>query len=167
MFRLGQVPQEHTEDRVLIVNLKFRPQRVPLNFRPALHNLSMNLLDHLPHNDRRLPMLQAAANRILEEDTTQQTTSYTYVGINSPVYHALVLFTVRPNAKYAQQIDDIVQDIMPSDFDPEFTVGLPIRGKYKEIACVTLDFIYLHALYLHCADLRSLLLVWFDSLRQV
>jgi hypothetical protein len=102
-------------------------------------------------------MLQAAANRILEEDNTQQT-SYAYVGINSPVYHALVLFTVRPNAKYAQQIDDIVEDIMPSDFDPDFTVGLPIRGKNNEIVCVTLEYIYMRALYLKCADLRSLLL---------
>lgn len=149
MFRLGQVPQEHTDDRVLIVNLKFRPQRMPPNLRPALHNLSLHLLDHLPNNDRRLPMLQAAANRILEEDTTQQTSSYAYVGINSPVYHALVLFTVRPNAKYAQAIDDIVEDIMPNDFDPDFTVGLPIRGKNKMIACVTVDYIYIHALYLH------------------
>jgi hypothetical protein len=167
MFRLGQVPQEHIDDRVLLVNLKFRPQRVPVNLRPALHNLSMHLLDHLPNDDRRLPMLQAAANRILEEDTTQQTSSYAYVGINSPVYHALVLFTVRPNAKYAQQIDDIVEDIMPSDFDPDFTVGLPIRGKNNEIMCVTLDYICVPDLYPHCADLRSLLFVWFDSLRQV
>jgi hypothetical protein len=136
MFRVGQVPREHTDDRVLVVNLKFRPQRMPLNLRPALHDLSMHLLDHLPKNDRLLPMLQAAANRILEEDATQETSSYTYVGINSPVYHALVLFTVRPNAKYAQQIDDIVEDIMPSDFDPDFTVGLPIRGKNNEIVCV-------------------------------
>jgi hypothetical protein len=127
MFRLGQVPQEHKDDRVLIVNLKFRPQRAPLNLRPALHNLSMSLLDHLPENDRRLPMLQAAANRILEED--EESSSYAYVGVNSPLYHALVLYTVRPNPKYAQQIDDIVEDIMPSDFDPDFTVGLPIRGK--------------------------------------
>jgi hypothetical protein len=150
MFRVGQVPPEHTDDRVLIVNLKFRPQRVPLNLRPALHNLSMRLLDHLPNNDRRLPMLQAAANRVLEEDTTQQTTSYAYVGINSPVYHALVLFTVRPNAKYAQQIDGIVEDIMPSDFDPDFTVGLPIRGKSEEIVCVTFDFIYYIMLTCDC-----------------
>jgi hypothetical protein len=148
MFRLGQVPQEHMDDRVLLVNLKFRPQRVPLNLRPALHNLSMHLLDHLPDNDRRLPMLQAAANRILEEDTTQQTSSYAYVGVNSPLYHALVLFTVRPNAKYAQEIDDIVEDIMPSDFDPDFTVGLPIRGKNNEIVCFTLDCIDVRALYI-------------------
>jgi hypothetical protein len=78
-------------------------------------------------------MLQAAANRTLEEDATQETSSYTYVGINSAVYHAFVLFTVRPNTKYAQQIDDIVEDITPSDLDPDFTLGLPnTQGKTRD-----------------------------------
>jgi hypothetical protein len=128
MFRHGKVPEEHENDRVLIVHLKFRPQRVPLNLRPALHNLSTSLLNHLAGTDQRLPMLQAAASRILQEDQPT-TTNYAYIGIGSPVYHALVLYTLRPNPMYARQIDGILQEIVPSDHDPNHAVGMPIRGK--------------------------------------
>ena len=129
LFRYGTIPEEHQEDRVLILNLSFRPQRVPENLRQKLFNNSLALLSQLwSENDPHWPVLQRAAEGILHDDYRNDHGSYQYYGANSPLFHSLLLYAMRPNPRSVEQMEGIVQQVLPLDFDPDFALGLPIRG---------------------------------------
>jgi hypothetical protein len=129
VFKFGQEPEQHAEDRVLILHLSFRPQRQPENLRTVLHNRTTALIQRLVAADNQLPsaLLYKAAGTILEEDEPP-TTAFNYYGAGSQIFHSLLLYAMRPNARAAGQLDAILHEVLPSDFVADDSLGLPIRG---------------------------------------
>ena len=92
-----------------------------------LQNYSNLLLNQLPQDDRRLPTLRKAVQAIGEEDPPREGLNYAMA--NLKVHHALGMYAMRPSIPSAKKLERILQDALPDDFDPERTVGLPVRGK--------------------------------------
>ena len=69
-----------------------------------------------------------------------------------PVLTALVVFSLRPIAIYAQQMEDILKDIVPPNFQPEQSFGLPVRGM---CVCVCVSVCVVHRVTKQCRKVRS------------
>lgn len=127
--RFGQMPEKHADDRVLILHLSFRPQRQPENLRTVLYNRTTALIDRLVVADNLLPsaLLYKAADAILVGDEPP-VTNFNYYGAGSQIFHSLLLYAMRPNARAAAQMDAILQEVLPTNFVADEALGLPIRG---------------------------------------
>jgi len=136
IFRTGTLPEEHDDKRVVVLRLVFRPQRQPPTLRPVLHALALSVVDQLAPQYKGVDgsesslrrTLIAAANRILQEDKAPLETK-NYYGANSPVFHGVLLYAMRPNPQSRSDVDKIIKDVLPSNFDSEQSIGLPIRGE--------------------------------------
>jgi hypothetical protein len=130
LFRYGTLPEEREGDRVLLLHLNSRPHRVPENLQSILYNQTLALIhEHDTTLTTDVSILVQAAQAILEDDLPP-TDSYNYYGVNSALHHSLVLYALRPNPRAVQQIDEILREVVPSDFVPDQAMGLPIRGAY-------------------------------------
>ena len=140
IFRRGEVPEVHVNDRVLILHLSFRPQRQPENLREVLYNLSQTVVERVVASaDSRLAhMLHKAAEAILNEEEPP-TTTFNYYGANSAVFHSLLLYAMRPNPQSTMRMDEILAEILPPDFAADSSLGLPIRGAYVMFTAVGYD----------------------------
>ena len=144
LFRFGVVPDEHHDDRVVVLQLSFRPRRMPENLRVKLYNCTMDLVEKVPSfkgSSRRT--LESAAQRILQDDRAP-TNAFNYYGAESPLFHSLLLYAMRPNPESLDQIEEILNVVLPDDFDPETSMGLPIRGTRNmsnyQLLCRLCDF---------------------------
>ena len=147
LFRHGTLPEEHAHDRVLLMHLgSLRPQREPENLRHVLFQLSQTVLErilvHEPAIDTSTEeLLRQAAHDILwvQNDSSSTTTetvnaTFSYYGVNSPIFQSLLLYAMRPNPWAVHEMDAILSEMFPPNFDPHNTIGLPIRGKLKAVA---------------------------------
>ena len=135
LFRMGILPVEHQEDRVVVLNLPFRPQRVPENLPSVLYNHSMSLIEELlaendtpANSEQHRDILKKAATNILQD--TSESDEYSYYGAKSSIYHSLLLYALRPNPETAMRVNEMVHDALPSDLEPSTIMGLPIRGMF-------------------------------------
>lgn len=150
IFRHGTLSNKnnHTNDRVLIMHLTFRPQRYPNNLRNVLHNISTQILDDFITQDNQPPptiignnnhtkqimftTLRAAVDKLLSDqyENNNEKQNFNYYGVNSPIFHGLLMYMLRPNPQAMTSIDNIISSILPSNiFNSEHSLGLPIRGK--------------------------------------
>lgn len=144
IFRTGAIPADHKSDRVLILQLSYRPQRTPPNLRSAIYSLAKPVVEQLlkeKHEDKSVTTknssqdfashpLKAALRSILHEEMSPKD-SYEYYGANSPVFHGLLLYALRPMPRARASIDEVVNEVLPLDFETEHAIGLPIRGSDK------------------------------------
>jgi hypothetical protein len=138
VFRTGAVPTEHTDDRVILMDMTLRPQRCPETFFPTLRNISLTrIIEPLKQQSptastsvslEQIHFLERAAEHILDPDMIDPTRSYYYFGQSSKAHHAMVFYATRPNLYYAQRMQQIIAKTVPRDVNPEFSLGLPIRG---------------------------------------
>jgi hypothetical protein len=146
IFRNGTLSEERQKERVLILHLSFRPQREPENVRRLLYELAFPLAKALVHESdepERSIILQAAQD-LLQPDpvSTANTTTYSYYGTNSPLFHGLLLYAMRPNTRAALSLQSIVKESLPKDYDVKHSIGLPIRATDKcdaESECLAFD----------------------------
>ncbi len=59
---------------------------------------------------------------------------YKFHHATSTLHHAALLYLLRPNEQFGKRLDQEVRQVIPSDFDPEWSFGVPIRGK-KYVIC--------------------------------
>ena len=71
-------------------------------------------------------LLSAAVESILIDDGERDV--YNYAAATMKVQHTTTIYTLRPNPQVAQKLDSILADIMPPNFNPEYSIGLPVRG---------------------------------------
>ena len=142
-FRYGVLPPEHAQDRVVVMQLTFRPQRTPENLLPALQQLAVQLLNdpkvfpqssplHNIDSLKQRSILHRAVENILsvkEALTSNASSTFSYFGA-SLVHKSLALYAMRPLPQVTLQMEDILSDILPRGYDPEHTAGLPIRGTH-------------------------------------
>jgi len=152
VFRQGRVPEEHADDRALMLHLSFRPQRQPELLPQGLFNLSQTVIQGILASESSAAQLddvapdilqQAAHNIVLQDDEPtgdNETLLFNYYGANSPIFHSLLLYAMRPNPRSTQNMNDIWNEMISAapntDFDAARSVGLPIRG-----VCVRAVFI--------------------------
>eukprot|EP00751_Fragilariopsis_kerguelensis_P021224 CAMPEP_0170888014 /NCGR_PEP_ID=MMETSP0734-20130129/38110_1 /TAXON_ID=186038 /ORGANISM="Fragilariopsis kerguelensis, Strain L26-C5" /LENGTH=675 /DNA_ID=CAMNT_0011275311 /DNA_START=644 /DNA_END=2674 /DNA_ORIENTATION=- len=151
----GQLPIHIQNDRVVVMNMAGRPQRIPTNFRNRIAHIAkeyiINPLLKVNPTDRRLPLLFAAVDNILEvEDESvgddDDKDLFYYYGRNSQAHHAMVFFAMRPNFIFSQRIDENIDLIIfkgkgtdddnnnsnsNSKHRADFALGLPIRASDK------------------------------------
>ena len=158
LFRYGTLPEEHVLDRVLLMHLgSLRPQREPENLRQVLFQLSQTVLERIVGPVQVAPasdnvhsratttddLLRRAAQDILWVPEEKSTTTgaadetvnatFSYYGVNSPIFQSLLLYAMRPNTWAVNEMDAILTEMFPPNFDPHDTIGLPIRGKPKAV----------------------------------
>jgi hypothetical protein len=134
LFKTGRLPDHMENERVIVMNMKDRPQRTPLNFRNKIaHFARQFLIDPLAREnpgDPRLPLLSAAADHILQEDESIDDLFY-YHGRNFQAHHAMVFFSMRPKVEFAERIDRIVDSTLGDNHRTDLALGLPIRASDK------------------------------------
>jgi hypothetical protein len=129
-MRTGEL-LDHENDRVLITKLSFRPQREPASLRPKMHKRMLAIAKQLVAQDNESQLkkiLQNAADSILKQDERPANT-INYYGANSPLFHGLLLYAMRPNPRAAMSLRVMLEKNLPSSFTGESSIGLPIRGK--------------------------------------
>ncbi|GKY99736.1 hypothetical protein MPSEU_000927600 [Mayamaea pseudoterrestris] len=132
IFRNGTLSPERQQERVVIMRLNFRPQREPDNLKRAVHQLALPIAQRLAQDasdDEQRYILQAAQD-LLHPDTVPMGT-YNYYGANSPLFHGLLLYAMRPNTRAAKLLQLAVQRSLPKDYAVENAVGLAIRASDK------------------------------------
>jgi len=134
LFKTGLLPDHLRNERVVVMNMVDRPQRVPSNFRSRIAQIARQfIIDPLAKenpDDPRLPLLLAAANHILQEDESIGDSFY-YFGRNFQAHHAMVFFATRPKLEYAERIDKILRSTLEVNHRAELALGLPIRASDK------------------------------------
>jgi hypothetical protein len=132
IFRNGTLLQERQQERVLILRLSFRPQREPDNLRRALHQIALPIAQTLAQdaNAQEQSTILQAADELLQPDTIA-TETYNYYGANSPLFHGLLFYAMRPNQRAALALQSIVKQSLPKDYASEHSIGLPIRASDK------------------------------------
>ena len=134
LFKTGILPEDIADERVLILDVVLRPQREPLTFRKNLESLIQTyIIDPLTKRhptDPLIPVLNKATNHILEPEILVDGTYY-YHGHNSKHNRALVFYAMRPNIHNTRKLDYIMQETIPENFDPNLSLGLPIRASDK------------------------------------
>jgi hypothetical protein len=142
VFRSGKVPETHEADRVIVMQLKYRPQRDPENLLPTLRKLVVALLEKFQLSSSQRSVLEDAISEtlkvggILSNQTTHQ------YGFQSQVHNAMLLYALRPSPGSSASIDNILEEILPSNFEPDHSIGLPIRASDKcgtESECLSFD----------------------------
>jgi hypothetical protein len=139
LFKNGQIPHDHKDDKVWVIQLNMLPVlETPKQLSKSLHKYSKSLIDQVSETDPRLPILKAAMDHLLDKDLPRP--GYNFAAANIKLTHALNFYGMRPNLEYSAKIDSVLDEIVPDDFDPENSFGLPIRGKFYNslrYACVT------------------------------
>jgi hypothetical protein len=120
MFRRGEIPGPHAQDRVVVTKINTRPHMCPAHLRENLVALAKK---HIVDNNA---LLERAVELIFEIEPLEESRYY-YFGHNSKVHHAAVFFAMRPRPVYAKLLDKVV-DSVPDNVRPDVSFGLPIRG---------------------------------------
>ena len=94
-----------------------------------LQQYSLHLIDSLPKDDSRLPVLHRAIEAIGEADAGRD--HFNYAMATLKVHHALGFYALRPNLATAEKLQTILSDIAPADLEHDQTIGLPVRGSDK------------------------------------
>jgi hypothetical protein len=135
MFKFGEMPPGHEEDRVIISNFILRPKHTPPGFLPAILNYSDAIIQHVSEatdgNDPRIAIMEKSKEAIADETPFDKEKKYYYFGVESQPHHAAVFYAMRPNPFYAEKLEEILNHIFPEDFNPELSFGLPIRASDK------------------------------------
>jgi hypothetical protein len=129
LFKKGTIPHGHEDDKVWVMMLNLNPQLRRLKqIDDRLHSYAKTLIDQVPETDPRLPVMKAGLAHLMDEDP--KAAGYNYAAANLKVHHALNFYAMRPNLEYSAKIDQILDEIIPVNFDAENAFGLPIRGKF-------------------------------------
>jgi len=135
MFKFGEIPEEHAEDRVIIANFAIRPKATPPGFSSAIMKYAdaiiQNIIDTTSEDDPRIEIIKQSKDLILEEKPFDREKRYYYFGVESQTHHAAVFYAMRPNPLNAEKMDAILHEIIPGSFNPELSFGLPIRASDK------------------------------------
>ena len=144
IFREGQIPISHMNDRVLIMTLALVPKPFPDDaFRTKLRQLAETTIKEIKYREKDsfiLQLMQKSLDLMLQIEPSIPDRPYEYIGALSKPHHAAVFYAMRPNTYYTQQLKKRMELVIPKDLDPNHSFGLPIRASDKCIAeseCLT------------------------------
>jgi hypothetical protein len=141
----GNIPEELQHHKVWTFNSKFIPgQDIPKKSAEKLYDYATKLISAVPRKEYPdyVTMLKKAAETILVPDVPPDKDAYNYAARYHKAHHALVFYSVRPKPSNAHELKRIMSEIVPKNFHPDTSVGLPIRGSDKcigESECISFD----------------------------
>lgn len=145
LFKRGEMPQHLENERVILMDGKSQPRRMPPTFKSNLADIARKFLIHPLEtenpSDPILPLLHAAADHILEEDEDVGDSFY-YYSRTIQAHHAMIFYAMRPKVEYAKRIDAIVASTLGDNHRTNLSLGLPIRASDKchiESECPSFD----------------------------
>lgn len=115
--------------KVWYFQLPFTPLiSLPTKAAEALYKHALTLISAVSEteNPQYVAFLRVAAEAIRTYDGPRA--GYNYAAASLKVHHALSFYSMRPNPRMAHELDRYLTDIIPRNFTPETSVGLPIRG---------------------------------------
>lgn len=114
----------------------FKPHFTPLVSLPTraaetLYQHALSLISAVSEteNPEYVTLLKGAAEAIRTNDDPRE--GYNYAAASLKVHHAISFYSMRPNPHNAHKLDRILSDIIPSSFQSDTSVGLPIRGELE------------------------------------
>jgi len=122
MFRHGEISGTH---RIVVSKINTRPHMAPPHLR---ENLVAIVKKYILSNQDHAALLERAAELIYEIEPLEDSRYY-YFGHSSKVHHGAVFYAMRPRPEYVKLLNEIVEDSLPNDFNPDISLGLPIRGE--------------------------------------
>jgi len=125
--RKGILPANHTDYKTIRMMLPFTPQiDIKEAARKRITEYAHALVDRVPCDDPRLPAMRKGADLIMEQGEARP--GYNYAAAAQKIQHAAAFYFLRPKPSVAKTLKDIMDEIIPKDFDAERSIGLPIRG---------------------------------------
>lgn len=118
---------KHEKHRVIVAKVSNNYLKVPANVPGYLRDIANTLIDGLPKEDPRIPILRLAAEAILKVDDHNRGD---YAGSESVIKRAILMYIMRPSYEKAEQLASIMEDVVPQNFNYSVALGLPIRGMY-------------------------------------
>ena len=82
-------------------------------------------------------LLNRAVESILVDEGDRNV--YNFAASTLKVQHTITMYMLRPHPQVAQKLNSILLDIIPRNFNPEYAIGLPVRGT---VVCVILCRIF-------------------------
>lgn len=135
MFKFGEIPPGRENDRVIVSNFILRPKHTPPGFLEGILNYTDIIIDHVREatggNDPRIELMEKSKAVMTDETPFDKDKKYYYFGVESQTHHAAVFYSMRPNPFYAEKLEEIHNKVIPEDFNPELSFGLPIRASDK------------------------------------
>lgn len=143
--------------RIWFIRPKFKAvTTIPLAALQRLSNYSSWLVDsivpkkvmdgtrgHGGSDERLARILRQAVLALQQQHSTRsQPHQHDYANDQSATHQALSLHALRPNADVQRQLDKVLSDIVPSDWNPDGTYGMPIRASDNcnaESDCLSLE----------------------------
>jgi hypothetical protein len=125
---------KHEKHRVIIAAVGSDFVQVPGNVPGYLRDIANTLIDGLPKEDPRIPILRLAAEAILDVD--KHNSGDDYNGSESVIKRAILMYVMRPSYEQADKLESIMKDVAPDDFNYSVALGLPIRGTYRWNGCL-------------------------------
>jgi hypothetical protein len=137
LFHKGGPPAEYNNARVLwqgYANFGLNdPERENRIFFQRVYNISQELLDEIPVGDPTRSVWERTAEMFLNNQA---------VALEC-FQKAITMYMLRPNPYYRTRLSEMLKSNVPSDdFDPQKTIGLPIRATdkcKKESTCLSFD----------------------------
>ena len=102
---------------------------LPIKAAEMLQKHALTLISAVSEiqNPAYVAFLKVAVEAIGMKDKPRAVHNYPMASFK--VHHALSFYCLRPNPHMAHELDRYLSDIIPSSFQPETSVVLPIRGK--------------------------------------
>jgi hypothetical protein len=127
-FRTGRIPTALEDEQYLILHVTFRPQRDPATLRGIVASKARDLAERLRWTDSpSSATVREALDLISAKPKLKDVGEYDYYGVNSVIFHGLLLYAMRPTTAISRELKLILADVT-RQFD-ESTVGVPIRGE--------------------------------------
>ncbi|EEC43944.1 predicted protein [Phaeodactylum tricornutum CCAP 1055/1] len=128
LFHRGEVPIGHENDKVIyMMGLQKTPSmHLGGRLESTLYNISMSLIDSAATKVADPALLRSAADSITSQDGNRP--GYHFQFSTSKIHHGLLFYALRPSLLSKHRINSILNQVVPANFDPAKSIGLPIRG---------------------------------------
>lgn len=118
--------------RIIVADAKSSPMalwdKAEMRMRTRVHELVKDLAVKYGAPKHVLEQLLVPYTKQTQDlNSTDRYANYNRGG--SVVHHAAHLYLMRPNWNFRQEINDAVRRALPKNFNPNWSFGIPIRGK--------------------------------------
>jgi hypothetical protein len=140
LLRRYEVPLYADHHKVWIWTTAFQP--IPYFHPPSagkLYDYAQRfvspILDEHTNFGQRQRLIQRSLESIRTDDGFRDL--YHFAAASYKIQHTITMYMLRPHQELAHKLDNILLDIIPTNFNPEVAIGLPIRGTFYFGFCST------------------------------
>jgi hypothetical protein len=131
LINLNQVPSYVDHYKVWVWQTTFLP--IPKFHLPSadkLYEIAQQLIQTTNLFQGYDPELINRAVELILMDEGERNV-YNFAASTLKIQHTITMYMLRPHPNVAQKLDSILIDIIPQNFNPEYSIGLPVRGMWS------------------------------------